>query len=905
MNRVAIGLLASCLWSALLVLGPINGKAQQRIDHQPPAGVEAGAMQELTFFLTGVSTPEVYEAVLYFRTEGELSYEQIRADVDQDEAIAELEIPDQPVGALEYYLAIDMQDGSRITYPQANPQEEPLTATIRQPQEESSEDLQVGHVDYNILSPQPGEELTEDDVMMAITLFYEDEPVNAEDFRVYFAGENVSDQASISPFFISYVPGTMRAGNYPIEVTFMDGDTEVTLAEWEFSVIDRTLAEERERRQNIPTGRVELGGRNQNVAGFQNEIFRGRLQLSGNIGDNVSYSFNGLLTNQETGRLQPRNRFGGELHISDWFRLNAGHVYPTLNSLTISGRRVYGVNAELSLFDNSFHMEGIYGNIARTVTNQYTDLQAIEGDEEPMFMLGFEQGGRGMYERRIAGGRLAFGSDERFQFGLGALKVEDDINSIDIIEEYDDLPDEKLQQLNPDQRQTLEQNPDLFQFEGNHPNPAGNFIFSSDVQASADQNRINFSTDAGLSLLNQDISNPLNQERADELGIELDSETENILDLVSTLIIINENMNARPFGFDDGEVSPRMPSEGLGLQSRLNFNYFDHNLQIQYRWIGPAYESLANSSIRRDIAGFRITDRFRALDNTLYFTLGYESLSDNVMDTRDATTDTDIYRGNISWYPVSNSLPRISFNTRYQTRDNQIDRLVNPYLDDAGIDQTRAVRNVSFADEEISIATRPRLTNTLSYGFSVSQQFELLDISHEASVNLNILNTEDEVFQYGDFSSNTLGFDISSRIPDHPMRVNLRTNFVTTESMGGLNSVNIAGFSSGGSYRFLDDQLSVRGELAFTRNEVESTGLEIGTVETDEVDELYTQYYRAGEVTTREVTNSYMFRANAQYDITPSHAIVFSVRLNNMVAANYDRNIPTESYVQLRYMFTF
>lgn len=886
-----------------------NVAEAQRIDHQPPAGIEAGETEQLVFHLTGISGAEIYEAVLFYREEGQLSYDRTRAEVDHDEVVAELFAPEHHTGAMEYYLVLELQTDEQITYPQQLPDEEPLSVIVTDQREEESLTGIASQIDYNILSPQPGEELMSDDVLLGVTLFYESGVANPDSFRVYFAGEDVTEQADISPFFISYVPRSMRAGYYTVEIAYVEEGTEATLMNWEFSVTERTLAEEEEQIRRMPSGRLELDGRNQNVAGFHREVYSGRLRLSGNLSDNIGYSFNGLLTNQESARLQPRNRFGGELYISDWFRLDAGHVYPSLNSLTITGRRMYGVNAEVSLWGGNLAIEGVYGNIARGISNQYTALQKISEDEDqdPIFTMGFDQGGRGTYERRIGGGRLSIGSGERFQFGLNALKVEDDFNSIDIVEEFEDLSNEDLQNLSTEERSLLEQNPESFQFEGSHPNPTGNFIFATDVQARADNNRISFNTDAGLSLVNQNIRNPLDQERAEELGIDLDSDIESTLDLLSNLIIINENMSVRPFDIEDGEIAPRMPTEGLGVQSRLNLNYFDHNLQVQYRWMGPAYESLANSSIRRDIAGFRISDRFRTLNNTLYFTLGYENLNDNVLDTRDATTNTNVYRGNISWYPVDQHLPRISLNTRYQVRDNEVERLENPYLADADIDQNKAVRNILFTEDDEEVLTRPRLTSTINFGLSVSQQFEFLNLSHDASVTFNRLNTTDQVHYFGDFSSNTFSFDISSRFRDQPLRIDFRTNFITTESMGGLNALSIAGFSTGGSYRFLDDQLMVRGELAYTRNTVESTPLTINTLDVDpeEVEPVYTQYYEAEDVTTEEVTNSYLMRGHAQYDISGNHAVVLSFRLNSIVAANFDQEVPNDNYVQLRYVLSF
>lgn len=109
--------------------------------------------------------------------------------------------------------------------------------------------------------------------------------------------------------------------------------------------------------------------------------------------------------------------------------------------------------------------------------------------------------------------------------------------------------------------------------------------------------------------------------------------------------------------------------------------------------VGPDFVSLANSTIRKDIAGFT-SDRFRLFRNQLYVTLGYEALNDNVTDVKEATTKTNSYRSNVSWYPVRNSLPKISVGFRYRSRENGVERFnseVPAELENSAVQNLRIV----------------------------------------------------------------------------------------------------------------------------------------------------------------------------------------------------------------------
>lgn len=894
----------------IFVLFPTEIYAQQYIEHQVPAGLNAGETEELRFTLTGISSTDIDEATLYYREEGELTYERSPVDIQDNQAVAALEI-DEHIHSLEYYLWIEDYSGNIHTYPDSDAEVEPARVNIV---EEDTEGI-PGPVDYNILSPQPGEEVSGNDVMLAISMFYDEQVAVADSFRVYFAGEDVTEDAKISPYFISYLPGTMYAGDYPVRIAYDSGGNEYTVAQWSFTIRDRQAVQRQgEELSTLPSGRFELHGRNQSVAGTTRDIYRSRLQLSGRINEDIRYSLNGLLTNQESSRLQSRNRFGGELHYSDWFSFKGGHIYPSLNPLMMSGRRVYGINAELRLFNENVNLDFIYGNLARNISNQFTDIQMnINENEDGLpadttFSLGFERGGRGAYQRRVIGGRAAFGSGERFQIGINALQVEDDINSLELIESVDDIPEDMMQSLAPDQRSFLHENEDAFRFEGNQPRPMGNFILASDLEGNFDDNRIRFRLDAGYSLVSNDISaGHLTRERADELGIDLSSQIESDLGRLSSFIVINENMAILPLRFEDSQAEGFIPMGAFGFHSNLNLNYFGNNLQVQYRWVGPGYKSLANSGIRRDVEGIRITDRFRMINNSVYVTLGYENFSDNVVDDREATTTTNIFRGDIGWYPANPNLPRIGFNTRYQMRDNDVDLIQNNFLEDAGISSDRAMRNVDLTRDEVMIQPRPRESTTLNFGAFLNQNFSFWNISHEASANFNWLDTHDEVFRYGDFSSNSYSLSLTSDFDNYPLRLNLQGSYTETESVSGLSNLDILGFSAGTTYRFLDERLSLRGEFALTENRREFTGLGVETADADdaEVDPIYLQFYQPHDDSEEEITWSYLFRGNLRFEITSNHAVVFSTRINNLVANETGRNIPNDQYFHAQYVFSF
>ena len=420
--------------------------------------------------------------------------------------------------------------------------------------------------------------------------------------------------------------------------------------------------------------------------------------------------------------------------------------------------------------------------------------------------------------------------------------------------------------------------------------------------------RIRFHSEAAISLLNQDISQGyLTQERADELGIDLDQDIENLFDRLSWLIIINENMSTLPFRFSENavgdlELDPFFPTSVLASDSRLNLNYFGHMMEVRYRWIGPDYQSLANSTVRRDVAGITLTDRFRALQNRLYFTIGYESLNDNTLGERQATTNTTTYSGSVSWFPVSRSLPRVNFSTRFRVRDNEVSRF-NPSVTDNILNA--AVRNYQMENGQVISAPAPRLRETLSLSSSVTQNFNLFDLRHQAVISFGITRTDDKLFAYGDNKSRNFSTRFTTRLDnfDRPVTTRIGFNVNRSESVSGLSRIDINGFDLGFETILMNGNLSLSSDLAFTKNRFDTLPLVVSEGETS-AEAIYVPATESDR-NLRETT-AFIIRANAQYDLHLNHAIAATANITNLrVSLGEPGSIPSDRVLQLRYIFNF
>ena len=887
----------------------IRPKTKIQIQHQPPTVLVKGETVSLNFAAPAINPNEIERAILFYRLNGKISYKQKQAELQRSNFTVSFNLPENANGSLEYYFKIYFKDRQPQTWPQRNALTDPAQVDIVQsrPALKNKTDIE-----YTILSPQPGEAITAKDALIAITLFYDETELDTSSvsFRLFFDGEDITNEADASSYFLTYVPEQLIPGEHQVSLKLTSGDSTREITSWYFKIIQPT-AEHRQKLQPekepfLQNARIELKARNQVISGHSDDILSGDIRISGGKGS-VRYAAFGTLTSEENKRLQPQNRYGLELYAGEWLELYAGDVYPFLSPLTITGRRIRGINTAIHLFNQFVNIKFLYGNMRRGITNLYgavqRDIENFNGSAvDTTYYLNFKNNGSGIYQRKAIGGRISFGRKQNFRLGINLLKVQDDTTSINVIENYDDalqMFPNTLANLSQADRRKLQSQPQLLTVNEN-PAPKGNVVASTDLMFTLDNSNIRFSGNAGISLLNNDISGGiLNSETAEALGFKLDKNNVDMLERLSWLIIINENMNALPFRFKENgnEIESYLPSNVLAAQSGLSLYYFDNTLNIKYRWIGPDFKSLANSAIRNDIAGLTLTDRFSFIDNQIYITLGFENLRNNVTNNRDATTKTTSFRSNVSWYPAAQNLPHISLGAIYRNRNNGVGNY-NPYI--SSNFKNSAVSNYKKVGSETVITTDPRNENTIQLNASATQQFNLLGINHTARLSYTFLNTTDQVFAYGDTRNSAVSFSLNNRFANMPLKTNIGLSYNSTKTLSGLSKIDIFGVNVGGSVFLLNERLNIDANIAFTQNNTRSASLTVNNNGT--ANYRADDYYTASSPATTG-SQAYIFSASARYSITSNQSILLYSRITNISGRKF--NIPNDRLLQARYIFTF
>jgi len=909
----------SKMFGGLILLMMAQGAvlAQFNIQHQSPIALERNEINTLEFSAPGLTRSEVQQARLFYRYDGDFSYQQMEVPFQNGTFTARVEVESASAGSFEYYLEVTLMSGEVFYYPATLPSENPVVVEIVD--ELIDEKPRLEAVDYTILSPVPGSGLTPDDVLIAIALFYDKNELEEGEFKLYLDDKDVTGEADTSDYYISYIPQNLRSGRHFISLEYQTDDEEFTVVDWDFSVVAPGEALFPGFGTPLrPQISAELLARNQVIAGDINNAYTGRTRISGQYGQ-LRYSANGYLTSQESDRLQPQNRYGVNLSLGEWWNFEAGHVYPSISQFTISGRRVNGLNTSLHLLNKNINLQFIYGELDRSITNQYDSLLVenivnSSGDVvDNNYFLTYQDRGRGTFRRKITAGKIGFGNEEKFQFGLNALKVQDDTTSIFNARDYLDILNSGISlsnNLTTVQRDSLLANPEQLEVRGGSVNPKDNVVLGTDLKMGFANNRLRFESEAVISALNDNIyGGPLTTERADELGFDLDRETSDLLEQLSWLIIVNENMNTLPLTFsedENGDLSAEafFPTSILAGNSQLSYRHPNNNFRLQYRWIGPNFNSLANSTVRKDVAGFTLTDRLNLLSNRIYLTLGYENLNDNVTGTRDATTQTSTYRTNVSWYPVERSLPRVTLGLRYRTRDNDTERQ-NPLLPDNLVDAAvqnirQEIRTINGQDSLVTLVTpTPRMNTTININTSITQQFDALNARNDVSLSVTNLKTSDEVFAFGDVRSTAFSLNLNSRFNSLPLETMTGFTYNKTESGSGQNEINIAGFYVGGNYSLMEGRLSLDGRLAVTGNKSSSRPLLITDLSGTESNR--DDYYVLSNDETENKFQTYVLKTGARFNIDDYHALVFDANLTNVSGSGR----ANDRIVQLRYVFRF
>lgn len=752
-------------------LTPMSGQVSERIVQVTTTPFQPGS--PLTLRIEFSNTVGIDHIDLAYRTFGQQTFKHLEMPLVASAASATIQPADLNPPFLEYYVTL-YGSGETVleTHPLTNPELQPLRVDLPAAIPSSNEII--------ILSPEPAERVRPDDVLISISLSRFDSSANRSGTKIFLDEKDLSELAIVSDDLVIVSPANvspeLRPGDHVIRVEVFDHDGKsLASTDWTFTIrglgaqLIGSTAEWRYR------SKVQLETRNENITSSSSSYNRASLSATGTNGE---FKILGSLyaTNEENDRRQPQNRFfiGAE---SPWLRLGFGDTHPSFPDLIMNGKRVRGFSGALTV--GPFSLNLVKGDIIRRIesdvlkTFSSDSLVAEQQRDSSGYFTEYDASTNpptwaklapGTFDRDLFILRPVFGTQDN-RFGLSYLHSKDDISSI-----------------------------------RRGSKPQENAVAGTDLLLSFDDKNIQISGQAAFSFSNRDItSGTLTDADLDSIFSDATydetsrRDIERARDWFSRFITVNENL--KPLSLKNTAT--------LAYEGSLALNYYDNAFRLTVLRRGESYESFGQSYIRTDVAGFTVSDRWRA-SNQVILTGGFEQLKDNTAKTK--ATTTTFLTGNIAMTYISLSdLPTITVAYVLASNNNRLP-LTSSYAID---DKTHRVL------------------------FQLGRQFTYSG-RHNATLGVSVSNRNDKTARNLDTKNTSISLGVLSTY-DLPLQTTFSTTinssrFSAPVSPTGstLIKLNYVTMSAGAQYRMAEERLRLNGTLSPTFGDIKRTLVDAG-----------------------------------------------------------------------------
>jgi len=547
----------------------------------------------------------------------------------------------------------------------------------------------LGQSGVLIMSPEPGSQVTGDNVLIAVSLFGLSN-INPSTIGLLLDGEDITDQAYIDADMVSCLLDKIGPGIHEVNLSL---GGMVAPKKWSFTAMLKDPSVNYSGRIRSSSSLDQIDDQTLNISKLM-------VDFKGSAYEWFSFKTNLKMTTQENVLYQPRNVYGFSLGVRDYITLNLGDTNPRLSHFTMKGKRIRGLDAQLKYA--WFNLRFVQGEINRAVQGDLAKAYTftIDNDDFGEKYLSLSRSGY-TFKQNVLSGRLALGLGEKFQLGLNFMKAKDDTNSViqvlnnaEIV--YSPNGTGSVAGLDSGAVYTISELGTKAHFldgkdwAGN--GPKDNLVVGTDLGISLFKKRLRLDGELAFSLTNTNIwGGPLTLVALDTL---MDDSLDNKLssfDLSSfpdpadyeKILIINPNMaplvpiDINAFGdnatVDLMDAVLSMPS--LAYRGRAITNFYGNYLALEYSQVGPEFNSLANPYLVKNKREWSISDKFKLLQNRLMLTLGYKHQDDDILTIVENIKSQNTISLGVNALPGP-GLPTLNFTYRSIGRDNGITELV-------------------------------------------------------------------------------------------------------------------------------------------------------------------------------------------------------------------------------------
>jgi hypothetical protein len=516
-----------------------------------------------------------------------------------------------------------------------------------------------------ILSPEPGERVPADQVLVAVTVR------GADSVTVRVGARDVTAETVLEGGVLTWRP---RAALPPGPCRVVVAARGVEPVAWTFTVAPapRVAATPgvpvRRRSAAVPHGSVVMEGASRAVSGEGAELSRERellpqlwLTAGGELRPGWRYRANAYVSGYESSTRQPVNRFRAELR-APWMSVALGDVNPMLQDVILAGRHVRGGQADLRA--GPFRLDLVAGRTGR----------AIPGALDPLDLTVIRR--PGTFAQSLVAVRPSVGAGDRFRVGFTVMNVRDDAESIALLRTEPTLLDSATLAATPA--------------------PRDNLVAGFDVTLRLAGGRLTARYENAASLLARDITDrPRTRAELDSLFAELGVEPPGVdPGKWERLIVLNASLLP---------LDPRKLTN-VAHQARATLRAGAHTLSAEWRSVGMDYYTLGLPGMQRDLRGWRVRDSFSLPGDALFVTAGYERDHDNLDGSALATTANRGAFATLTWQAPREMV--LTGSLRLGTRGNGLAEGSPGALDQS----TRAVSLGAVAPVALHPAFRTRLS---------------------------------------------------------------------------------------------------------------------------------------------------------------------------------------------------
>ncbi len=555
---------------------------------------------------------EIKEIKLYYREQGQLTYQEMEQDMESVSQTAFTFRVDEAAtyqSAVEYFFQVTSKTGQIFTLPEQQAQTIPYVVGVSRP-------ITSDESGFVLLSPDEDFSEGTKNYVIAISYFAVQDRIDLNSIQLIYDGEDVTANAEIYSNMLIYKVVNSKGGMHMYKVSAsMKNGKEIESETWKTKVSTSSF------KQTLNLSGKSVVNSYLSSQAYPNDSDKDDddkranwlLQFGGKYGW-AGFKSKLYLSSLEDHNKQAVNRYNLSL-TSPYFDLTAGDYTPNYGTFLMSGKNVNGIHARLHM--PMFSLKITSGKIKRAVDGKLGSELNTNGE-----LIAKRSG---TYQQNSLSVRSELGNST-FLWGLGFTKNKDDIDSIDedvrfVYSEADTLK------------------------------PQDNIIIGTDFALSLFRRRLMWGAEVAMSYFNSNITDgALSLE-------EIEDEFDTTIDLPFDPADFEDFFVANQF------MQPFKPGPGnMAYKTYLRLFFYQNFLSVSYSAVGGSFNSLSSNFLQKDTSTLSVNDNISLFGNKLFLNLGLNMIADNLNEEKESTTKSINYNTTVYYRPTTISYIRLGYN---------------------------------------------------------------------------------------------------------------------------------------------------------------------------------------------------------------------------------------------------